>query len=1017
MRRLVVALLCGLCAIACSATPTVIPTKNMDRPSDMTFVCLAMVDGVLSGQPMSSCHVRNQADPPITTNGVRTLGTFAFIPNVGRGELAVADMDTGRLLDLAPAAPGYGMMPVGGDPESIAASQDGCWVATANRTTCDFTLVDPSRLLVDAFNQGSTVAQPSTGVGDSAHRISNIQTASGRKLHTATGEIAFLPLVGACQAGTTARAVATFPGCDMVALVDFSFENRSATIASAYYVTPDLFGGFQAAGAEPVCPNDCAAVDEPDGGYQPEPGDGGAADGGGAVIDAGTPGKSSARGLQPLALVPDGSRVYLGSLRDTAITSLDVGSAGLGNPRRLQLAEDPVGIGRIRLSVDPYLTSGDMAIEGQFLPDHGSSKDGKFLYAFAGDDSVRVVDITDPLPIECDVNLVPNAQTTSLRCVPVGSLLARRRALVQGPGLRVPTFSSPDTPSPLPRDLSFADLVPAEGDTNVQSLSGKFGFLLASNGQVYVVNIAPAGEDQSTSTHSFREVREIGKPTRTQLSVSIAPQRSVVISDQAFATTATFAAQGGPLIQPFDGTTNWFGFPDPDTIISRSWDVTWEGVLPDTARSTGSVMPVTVLGRAAVGLSDRGADFCSSGVQAGDVLMFAGCIQDSDCQPDDEFLCQVTVSGGRGICLPRDGAARNALIGRPECGRFMGSRMRYEIAAATRTSLALNLKLDEVPKTTLNPCTQDQDCRPDADHGSVGAGSLDGGAAVARAFQCLEVRPQERRCVQKCQLKNGDADCRAGNVCEAIPGALPLGDETGLCVQAPPLDPTCFTQPMTSYSVHAGNSYMVYGSSLPRMRTSKAPAAADGICEVDKTGNPELVNRIPLSAPQCPDSLLSQATTTFVQNLSAQAGSNPCLYTGLHNDGDPGAQHIRAFYENPQIRFVLNNLEQYAGDLLSIHFEFQYGFVPLVAPIPNYEVQATLPVRIITGPTMTPESPVRRNPPANITYPYIYVVDQGRTVLAAGSRGQVLRINPRAGSSEIITFDTAISGSTPFQLQ
>jgi len=81
-------------------------------------------------------------------------------------------------------------------------------------------------------------------------------------------------------------------------------------------------------------------------------------------------------------------------------------------------------------------------------------------------------------------------------------------------------------------------------------------------------------------------------------------------------------------------------------------------------------------------------------------------------------------------------------------------------------------------------------------------------------------------------------------------------------------------------------------------------------------------------------------------------------------------------------------------------------------------VLLTMGTRVVVGPTMTPESPLRRVPPtANISYPYIYVIDQGRTALTPGSRGQVLRINPRAGSNEIVTFDTALSGSTPFQLQ
>jgi hypothetical protein len=249
----------------------------------------------------------------------------------------------------------------------------------------------------------------------------------------------------------------------------------------------------------------------------------------------------------------------------------------------------------------------------------------------------------------------------------------------------------------------------------------------------------------------------------------------------------------------------------------------------------------------------------------------------------------------------------------------------------------------------------------------------------------------------------------------------------GLCVQAPPLDPSCFPQPMTAYSVRAGNSYMVYGSSLPRLHTSKV--SATGTCELDQSVNPDLVDRIPLAAPECPEAFLAQATATqVVQQLSAfspLAGRrNPCLYKGLHFDGDTGTTAggsaeppISAFFENSQIRFVLTNLEQYPGDLLSIHFEFQYGFVPLTVQIPSYEVLLTMPTQIFTGPTMTPESPIRGNAEDIVSYPYIYVVDQGHTRLTPGSRGQVLRINPRAGSNEIVTFDTALSGSTPFQLQ
>jgi hypothetical protein len=238
---------------------------------------------------------------------------------------------------------------------------------------------------------------------------------------------------------------------------------------------------------------------------------------------------------------------------------------------------------------------------------------------------------------------------------------------------------------------------------------------------------------------------------------------------------------------------------------------------------------------------------------------------------------------------------------------------------------------------------------------------------------------------------------------------------------------------MISYSVRAGRSFVVYGSSMPTI--SSVQAAADGTCQPQAPSNPSLVARIPLSAPQCPDDVsfpltkthakdpLSGAPAVAVQNLSAVAGSNPCLYQGSPFDGDDPVEagvpddHIRAFFQNPQIRFVMTNLEQYAGDLLAIHFELQYGYVPLTVQIPSYEVLLTMGTRIVTGPLQTPESPIKHDNTQAFSYPYLYVVDQGRTALTPGSRGQVLRINPRASSSEIASFDTTLSGSTPFQLQ
>ena len=221
---------------------------------------------------------------------------------------------------------------------------------------------------------------------------------------------------------------------------------------------------------------------------------------------------------------------------------------------------------------------------------------------------------------------------------------------------------------------------------------------------------------------------------------------------------------------------------------------------------------------------------------------------------------------------------------------------------------------------------------------------------------------------------------------------------------------------MASYSVRAGHSFMVYGQSMPAV--SSLRRASDGTCQPQPLSDPSLVARIPLLSPKCPDTLWDRlgAPVPFVQNLSAQPGYNPCLYQGTQADGDGTANHIRAFFQDPQIRFVLTNLDQYAGDLLSLHFELQYGFVPLTVQVPSYEVLLTMGTRILTGPMQTPESPIR-HATGDTSYPYLYVVDQGRTALTPGSHGQVLRINPRSGGNELASFDTTLSGNTPFQLQ
>jgi hypothetical protein len=262
-------------------------------------------------------------------------------------------------------------------------------------------------------------------------------------------------------------------------------------------------------------------------------------------------------------------------------------------------------------------------------------------------------------------------------------------------------------------------------------------------------------------------------------------------------------------------------------------------------------------------------------------------------------------------------------------------------------------------------------------------------------------------------------------------------------VEAPPLDLDCWPQPGNTYHVNAGTSFWVSGTRLPDMPATKE---VGGHCQ-SAANDPLLVNRIPLSAPKCAtidgkvpiesisDSNLASNTAVAlfgqIENIPATPkapyspvtapGPNPCLYQDFNRDGSVSAtgeatKAIKAIFQNPEIRFVLTNLDQYAGDNLVTRLGIKGGLIPLTIAVPTYDVALTQPIRLFTGPTKLPDSPMFEDP-SKPSYPYVYVLDQGRTALTPGSRGQIVRINARKGDSALATMDPASSGTQPFQIQ
>jgi hypothetical protein len=1066
-------------ATACTEKPAVVPSRNFDRPTDMAFVCMGVFDldspqGRVSGRPMAECHPPGQFDRPADVS----RRTFGFVTNTARGELSVVDIDNARLLDLDKAVPGFNVAPLGVLPEAMVASDDGCLLATANRGSCDLSLVDPAGLLAPTL---SAEARTALSIPDSqgVSRTVRVQTAAGTALNVAPHEIVFLPqdtadrLTGeqnlcvpegswaspagwpASKTPTPWKAIVTFPSCDLVALVDLP----SGVISDSVFVRRSADGAsinLVPAGANPVCPYvDCGAgarppgvptdagagnadadvdADQPDGETATNAGvdDGGTGAAADAAGDAGStvdgpaggglrlPPDQPSFGLGPLrpgplAIVPDGTRAYVGLLNASFVAALEVSPAGFAVPAAsrhgsIYLHEGALGTTRVRLSIDPYQlpeSAGD-GFYGRFVG-AGPNGERQFLYAIARDGTVRVIHVSprnqNADETECDTNVDPqkiSAQERLNPCFPVDPL--RRRPLARGPGIRLPS---------IPRDVAFVDLPlndPAENAVN-----GAYGFVLTANGVVFLVNIAPvlrqfggvvAGEQVTLSeppplvnTLRDRNVvaykRELGPslgPPRVDLPPVVPPTgpriEGIITTDSSDNPLITAALT--PL-------RTYVFFPDRGTVTNQTWRISWEGDLLADPRFAGQVegpLP-NGLGR----LKDR-VNFCQTGALAGDILTIFGCQEDAHCGLGQ--VCERSTAAAQsagllpinGICLDPDPVTQTRQ--KASCAQFLESVKRYEIVEAMPNVLTVRPKIDEIVKPSVMACETDDDCRPEAD-------------PQRQQFTCKMVGGA-RRCVQECELDDAAAQCRPGRVC------VDFGATDGtLCADAPPLDEACFPQ-LTGYKVQVGRGFLVRGSSLFSldMVTEEAPPGSQ--CVPDPARHPLVTMRIPMNAPACAPSLddpnldgrlEDEATRARFMAIARTPASddpagNPCLFVAGPTVGDPvlppgqpPQRHVRALFQNPEIRFVLTNLEQYFGDSMEITFEVNGGFLSQAVLIPD-TISIGMPARLLVSPLDSQEQRFDGTPTREL--PFLYMVDQRRVGSSriGATRGQILRIDPHS---------------------
>jgi hypothetical protein len=778
---------------ACTTQPVLLPSRDFDRPTDVTFVCLgthdsasSMSDGgadasdaasadpgtgpIVSGQPMRVCHPRGKIDVASPNNR-----TFAFLPNSSSGELSVVDADNWKLVNLDPANPGYNRLPLGILPSQIAASDDGCRLVTANHGSCDLSVVDPAALLAPTLATDHPGLTTGSASSQSAQRVFP-RTKSGKKLNVFAGEIAFLPLAtdmtGAESLCSTNpnfqwQALATFPSCDLVALIDLP----SGVIRQAAHVMGDGAGGVSlvplADGEEPACLKpDCTEVPGSDAGAD----SGAAPDADAGAAEAGAAGQGASAPTQvagspalrpgPIAIIPGTGRAYVGLANAPYVLAFNVKRDELTvDTAAIQLHEGALGVNRVRLSIDPYkdktIGTNGIGTSGAFVGD--DAHPGRdYLYVIARDGSLRVVQANAINEYECETNrdfgaitdATTRRQAMDDACLRVDPTMPRRPSAI-GPGIRLPTP---------PIDVAVADVRPTPDDRSETSVSGAHAWVLTASGVVYLLNIDPVTRnifwvDQASSNGTLNSpaiVRVCATPSAADCHAEEEPAPNSLRNRNFVGYTLALdpssglprldipvsQASIGPRIESIwtQGTPNnatalstafletQVFFPDPPAVTAQSWSVTWEGSLMSNPRLSGQLKTDTT------SLQDLGMDFCRLGVIPNDLVTLTGCTDPSQCGIGK--TCVLGSNGALGAGgLPINGLCLSATskTARGDCDELLSTVKRYDVASTSRDTLALRPHKDELVRPDLKPCV----IKPPAAAGADGGTDAKPDAAAA----------------------------------------------------------------------------------------------------------------------------------------------------------------------------------------------------------------------------------------------------------------------------------------------
>jgi hypothetical protein len=825
---------------------------------------------------------------------------------------------------------------------------------------------------------------------------------------------------------------------------------------------------LQKTGANPTC----AQVDFCDSRWQDTQvtADGGTSDAG--TNDAGTGDGSSVTGDPatfandpfinptgvrpgPLAIRPQGDRVYVGLGQAAYVIALDLRGGQLVIPpgAQIPLHEGARGVDRVRLSVDPYKATGIPGQYGGFVGE-GPLRDRQFLYAIARDGSLRIVDVSRSarlLPeIECDANIDPaspaSAVDLSLPCQPASPPSPYRKPFANGPGIRLPA---------VPRDVTAVDLTSNDPRNNWEGvLDGSYAFVLTSSGGIYIVNIAPTLRTKTlanitTGIAVDAPVPEVPPPVnslRDHNQLTYITNQDPTLGPPRLDTVPTVPPEGPPILaiktaSPVDSPiatvcpdgqadcTSVF-FPHRTSVQRQTWTVTWEGNFVGPSFS-GQLSKIDTENHV-MELDDLALGFCSAGVLPGDFVTLFGCTADTQCGPEQNCVRSDTAPQAvgtvpiNGLCMPSD--ATEQARRKKACQPYLDSVRRYEITDAKEGLLKLRPRIDEITSATLSTCagqSAGDSCKQTTD-------------PSRNAFTCEKIDASSiLHCVQKCTSPPTPATtttttttCRPGRTCDtfAIGGdANTSATSASFCADAPPIDALidyahnsdgCPLDQLLAYEVGAGRSFLVHGTA-PSVYIP-GHGGTDGTCVAD----PNRLDRIPVfetaggvstPLPRCsfaPDDVslpspelfnayflnLMGVSPTDSSGIGPQTLTSPCLVRSTTDATGAAitAPGYYAIFQNRELRFVLANLEKYLGDFEQIVFDVHGGFQAETVLIPGL-IAMDAPARLVLSPI---DSQGQSSDLATTQeLPFLFVVDQRRLARASlgvsATRGQVLRVYSR----------------------